>query len=141
LKKLRRLKHRWRAQQWISSGYDEPGAQRVRGRTFQRLRRIKSAGSLDWLRALHSSHLPERGPYSTCMHRSDAATVSYSEVEVQKKTSALRYHDGPPCQCGRFIVKELRRTLSVRRRKILKSQPPVPLTPRVQRISQRARRR
>jgi hypothetical protein len=116
LKKLRRLKHRWRPQQWISSGYDEPGAQRVRSRTFQRLRKEKSAGSPGWLRALHSSHLPERGPYSTCMHRPDAATVSYSEVWVQKAKSTLRYHDEALCQCGRLIAKELKRRRSVRRR-------------------------
>ena len=79
LKKLRRFKHRWRAQQWISSGYDEPGAQRARHRVFQQLRKLGNAGSLDWLRALHRSHLPERGPYSTCMHRPDAATVSYAD--------------------------------------------------------------
>ncbi len=109
LKTLRRLKHRWRAGQWISSGYDEPGAQRVRSRTFQRLRKEKSVGSLDWLRAVHGSHLPERGPYSTCMHRSDAATVSYSEVVVETRKSTLRYHDGALCEGRRMLVKELKR--------------------------------
>ena len=115
LKKLRRFKHRWRAQQWISSGYDEPGAQRARHRVFQQLRKLGNAGSLDWLRALHRSHLPERGPYSTCMHRPDAATVSYSEVVVQRSKSTLRHQEGAPCLNGRLVAKELRRRGPVRR--------------------------
>src|SRR5712671_6793698 len=67
LKKLVRKKHRWKAQQWISSGFDEPVAQRVRSRTFRLALRQHSVGSLDWLRRLHRSHSPQAGPFSTCM--------------------------------------------------------------------------
>ena len=74
LKCLARKEHRWKARQWISSGLDEPLAQRLRGRTFSRAWRQKSAGSLDWLRRLHRSHRTGIGPFSTCMHRADAAT-------------------------------------------------------------------
>jgi hypothetical protein len=42
-------------------------------RLFQRAGRQHSADSLDWLRRLHRSHSPQAGPFSTCMHRSDAA--------------------------------------------------------------------
>lgn len=101
LKKLSAKKHPWRSQQWISSGFDEPRAQRLRGRTFQAAVKQKSVGSLAWLRRLHGSHAPESGPFSTCMHRSDAATVSYTEVDVSPQITAMRYFDGPPCQCPR----------------------------------------
>src|SRR6266699_3630978 len=43
LKNLVRKSHRWKAQQWISSGFDEPTAQRLRGKTFQRAARQHSA--------------------------------------------------------------------------------------------------
>jgi hypothetical protein len=79
LKQLVRKNLPWKSQQWISSGFDEPTAQRVRGKSFQRAGRQHSAGSLDWLRRLHRSHSPQTGPFSTCMHRTDAGTVSYSE--------------------------------------------------------------
>jgi len=88
----------WKSQQWISSGYDEPTAQRIRGRTFQRARQQQSAGSLDWLRRLHRSHAPQCGPFSTCMHRADAATVSYTEVSVSAHQSVLRHQIGATCQ-------------------------------------------
>lgn len=97
LKRLVRKNHPWEAQQWISSGFDEPKAQRIRSETFQRALKQKSAGSLDWLRRLHRSHSPQSGPFSTCMHRTDAATVSYSEVSVSPNGALLGYHAGSPC--------------------------------------------
>ena len=97
-KQLVRKNHRWKSQQWISSGFDEPTAQRLRGKTFQRAGRQHCAGSPDWLRRLHCSHLPQAGPFSTCMHRADAATVSYTEVTVSLSEASMRYHPGAPCQ-------------------------------------------
>jgi hypothetical protein len=105
LKRLTRLKHSWRTQQWISSGFDEPAAQRIRSRTFAAAQQQKSFGSLAWLRRLHRSHAPDAGPFSTCMHRNDATTVSYTEVSVAPHLCALRYHAGAPC-CA---AKELRK--------------------------------
>src|SRR5437773_3371056 len=104
LKQLIRKNHRWKSQQWISSGFDEPAAQRVRGRTFQQARRQRSVGSLDWLRRLHRSHTPQSGPCSTCMHRADAATVSYTEVTVSSRQATMRYHAGAPCQSSTSSV-------------------------------------
>jgi len=96
------LDHPWRTNTWISSGYDEPGAQQTRGKAFGEALRQVSAGGADWLRRLHRSHGPERGPYergpySTCMHREDAATVSYTEVTVSRSTATMRYTPGAPC--------------------------------------------
>ena len=97
LQRLDRLDHPWRTHTWISSGFDEPGAQRVRGRTVADALGQSSVGSADWLRRLHRSHAPERGPYSICMHRSDAATVSYTEVTVSRHSATMRYTSGAPC--------------------------------------------
>ena len=100
MKKLFPKKLPWRLQQWISSGFDETQAQRMRGITYQKALRQKSVGSLEWLRRLHRSHAPNIGPFSTCMHRADAATVSYTEVAVSPRINTMRYFDGAPCQCA-----------------------------------------
>jgi hypothetical protein len=97
LKRLVRKNHQWETQQWISSGFNEPAAQRIRSETFRRALKQKSAGSLDWLRRLHRSRSPQSGPFSTCMHRADAATVSCSEITVSKHKATLRYYAGAPC--------------------------------------------
>jgi hypothetical protein len=99
LKKLAQTKHPWKTQQWISSGFDEPTAQRIRSQTFQRALQKKSAGTLEWLRRLHRSHAPERGPFSICMHRADAATVSSTFVAVQASMAVMWHRCGSPCRC------------------------------------------
>jgi hypothetical protein len=107
LKQLVRKNHHWKSQQWISSGFDEPTAQRVRGRTFHRVGRQHFAGSLDWLRRLHRSHSPLAGPFSTCMHRADAATVSYTEVTVSSRHAKMRYHAGAPCKALKHFIRAI----------------------------------
>jgi len=107
LKQLVRKNHRWKSQQLISSGFDERTAQRVRGKTFQRAERQYSAGSLDWLRRLHRSHSPQAGPFSTCMHRADAATVSYTEVAVSSRHATMRYHAGAPCKALKHCIRHI----------------------------------
>lgn len=97
LRNLTRQCHPWKAATWISSGYDEPGAQTTRAKIFRAALRQKSAGTLDWLRRLHRCHRPERGPYSTCMHRGDAATVSYTEIVCSPAGSEMRYLPDNPC--------------------------------------------
>jgi hypothetical protein len=97
LHQLTRQRYPWKANTWISSGHDEPGAQLTRAKNFRAALRQTSAGSLAWLRRLHRCHQPERGPYSTCMHRADAATVSYTEVICTAAHSQMRYHAGSPC--------------------------------------------
>lgn len=98
LKKVVVQRHPWRSQQWISSGFDEPAAQRLRSQTFRHALRQKSAGKLDWIRRLHRSHSPQRGPFSTCMHRAEAATVSYTEINVSSHHATMLYHSAPPCR-------------------------------------------
>jgi len=107
LKKLARKNHHWKSQQWISSGFDEPAAQRERHKAFQQAGQKHSTTSLDWLRRLHRSHSPQCGPFSTCMHRPDAATVSYTEVAVSPRRATMRYHAGALCQTSENYIRHL----------------------------------
>ncbi len=95
--RIERVAHHWRPNTWISSGFDEPGAQQTRGKTFGEALRQRPAGGPNWLRRLHRSHTPESGPYSICMHRDDAATVSYTDITVSRQTAIMRYAPGAPC--------------------------------------------
>jgi len=108
LKKLVCKKHPWKSQQWISSGFDEPKAQRIRSTTFRLALAQRSAGRLDWLRRLHGSHAPGCGAFSTCMHRTDAATVSCTEIALTPRHAIMRYHSGTPCRALKHHVRHLR---------------------------------
>jgi hypothetical protein len=113
LKKLARKTHPWKSRQWISSGFDEPQVQRIRSAAFRLAQAQSSAGSLDWLRRLHRSHAPNRGPFSTCMHRADAASVSCTEIAFSSPNAIMRYHAGAPCRgfkprCGKFCIQPAR---------------------------------
>lgn len=101
LKKLVPEKCSWQTQQWVSSGFDERSAQQIRGKLFEKALGQKSACSRDWLWRLHRSHVPVSGPFSVCMHRDDAATVSYTEVAVLRRELTMRHHHGAPCTCNR----------------------------------------
>ncbi|MEP6669039.1 MAG: NRDE family protein [Chthoniobacter sp.] len=101
---LEELPHAWEPRHWFSSGCDEPHAQRERGRVAREAWRESPAGRLPWLRRLHASHEPARGPFCFCMHRKDAATVSYTEVVVTRRTATMRYHDGPLCSAPRPVT-------------------------------------
>ena len=79
-----------------SSSLDGGRARLERERVFARQhagRRPERAS----LAGFQASHEPERGPWSPCMHRGEAATVSASQVRVDACTVALRYAAGPPC--------------------------------------------
>lgn len=97
LKELDRRPHSWRTNTWISSGYDEPGAERTRRKVFRQASHQRTSGEADWLRRLHRSHRPLRGAYSHCMHREDAITVSFTEIAVTLQAAQLRYIAGAPC--------------------------------------------
>ena len=107
LKKLVRRNCEWKPQQWISSGHDEPKAQSFRSSTFRRALQKRSAGTLKWLQQLHASHDPERGPFSTCMHRADAATVSYTAICVARERGLMKYHAGSPCMPRQQAVRNV----------------------------------
>ena len=79
-----------------SSSYDPVGAGESRMRCFER--RVSGPGkTAELLFGFHASHEPVRGPYSTCMHRDDARTVSFSWIRVVAGKLEFRYHPQSPC--------------------------------------------
>ena len=93
----------WDIHHWFSSGVSDEMARKVRGSTCHEAWRRREASSVEWLRCLHASHSPVRGSFSICVHRPDAATVSYTEVAFTGGELTMRYHAGHPCQAlGRF---------------------------------------
>lgn len=111
LRQLERKDHRWQTNTWISSGFDEPGAQKSRGKAFREALRQKSSCRLEWLRRLHRSHGAERGPYSHCMHGADAATISHTEITVFRGLATMRYTPGAPCCTASMPIQALQLNL------------------------------
>ena len=100
---LRFLRIGWDVRHWFSSGVSDEMARKLRGSICYEAWRRRDAGSAEWLRGLHASHSPVRGSFSVCVHRPDAATVSYTEVMLTGSELTMRYHAGHPCQAlGRF---------------------------------------
>ncbi|HSK43471.1 MAG TPA: NRDE family protein [Candidatus Binatia bacterium] len=100
---LKFLRIGWDVRHWFSSGVSDEMARKVRGSTCYEAWRRRDAGSVEWLRGLHASHSPARGSFSICVHRPDAATVSYTEASFIGSALSMRYHAGHACQAlGRF---------------------------------------
>jgi hypothetical protein len=64
---------------------------------FEALKSEAREVSAEMLCQFHRSHVPERGAYSVCMHREDAATVSMSKVTVSRDAVEFVYHPTSPC--------------------------------------------
>ena len=99
--------YKWRSQHWFSSGFDEQRAEVERQRVCDAALTHQSTKSLRWLRLLHRSHSPKRGPLSICMHRRDASTVSYTEVAVSGRRATMRYKSGPCCAKGTIVTRTI----------------------------------
>ncbi len=80
-----------------SSSLTDPDVPALRRMLLEQMVRAKGSLDLELLEEFHRSHAPSRGPYSVCMHRSDAATVSLSTVRVDRDQIEFRYHPGSPC--------------------------------------------
>jgi hypothetical protein len=87
----------WARKHWFSSSLSDSLAEKERGRTCAAAAGEPAAGSNGWLRRLHRSHVPRRDPFSVCVHRHDAATVSYTEVRCDRTQISMDYLDGNPC--------------------------------------------
>ncbi len=87
----------WARKHWFSSSLSDSLAEKERGRACEAVAGEPMAGSNGWLRRLHSSHVPRPGPFSVCVHRQDAATVSYTEVRCSGSLISIGYLDGNPC--------------------------------------------
>lgn len=96
-RELSRLNFAWEPRLWASSSLDEATARQARQAIFQSALSAKDVGSLRWLRSLHRTHLPEKGSFSICMHRKEAATLSYTETEINGGRIRIRHLNGPPC--------------------------------------------
>jgi Transport and Golgi organisation 2 len=94
-KQLLRLS--WGRKHWFSSSLSDSLAEKERGRASEALAGGPEAGSDGWVRRLHRSHVPGPGPFSVCVHRQDAATVSYTEVQCGATQISMDYLDGNPC--------------------------------------------
>ena len=79
----------------VSSSFDDCGARKARRAEFVRL--VPAQSSVHELERFHASHAPSRGPYSPCMHREDAHTVSFSRVQVSADEVELSYQPQSPC--------------------------------------------
>lgn len=100
------LRFGWGLKHWFSSSLSDPSAAQLRGRTCAAAIWDGTTPTREWLRRLHKSHDPEPGPYSICVHRPDAATVSYTQVQITPPHIFMDYVAGPPCEtpsCGRAI--------------------------------------
>ncbi len=90
--------HRTAEQPIVSSSFASAEVGRARRRRFDELLASGSASDRRALHlAYHRDHAPVAGPRSVCMHRADAQTVSFSQVEVD--ASAIRYAYTPRSPC------------------------------------------
>jgi len=87
----------WARKHWFSSSLSDSSAEKERGRECAAAASQPAIGSKGWLRSLHRSHIPEPGPFSVCVHRPDAATVSYTEVRCHGSLISMDYLAGNPC--------------------------------------------
>lgn len=92
----------WARRHWFSSGYDEALVNRKRKPLVRDIAQTRAA-----IRKLHRGHEPERGPFSICMHRDEAQTVSFTEITVTKKEARLRYAAGAPCKTKMGVARAL----------------------------------
>jgi hypothetical protein len=81
-----------------SSSLDESRAGAERARILADMSR--DGLDREVLEAFHASHAPERGPFSPCMHRAEAATRSVTHVLVSGERAAMRYAPGPLCEAS-----------------------------------------
>jgi len=79
----------------VSSSFDPHGV--ARSRRDLLLQMSGGSSKTGVFLAFHRSHEPERGPYSPCMHRSDAYSVSFTWVNVMAGEAIMYYAPGPPC--------------------------------------------
>ncbi len=93
--RLEELCHPWIKRHSFSSGFDELRTTSIRAATCEQ--HVARISTKEELLDLHRSHHPEKGPFSLCMHRDDAQTVSCTLLEWNINQLSIDYIDGPPC--------------------------------------------
>lgn len=94
----------------VSSSYDFAGAEQSRRSLLNQLKAESGEINSDLLSAFHASHWPARGPYSPCMHRADAETVSFSRITVTGENIEFWYHPLSPCLKTEATTVRLKKT-------------------------------
>ena len=61
-------------------------------------RREAVFGTAENLYTFHLSHADGASPYSVCMHRPDAETVSFSHISVSREAAEFTYVPSAPCR-------------------------------------------
>ena len=96
---------------FVSSSFDPDGVARSRERAFASLASAPmgdpdalAAAQFLW-HAAHSESAPQGDTYTVCMHREEAATVSFTAVRVDAQRIQMEYVDGPPCE-GREATRQ-----------------------------------
>jgi hypothetical protein len=97
-----------------SSSFDPEGVRSFRQKEFQRLQAGNKLRA-ETLFAFHQSHGTEPSAYSTCMHRPDASTVSFTWVDVTEQDVRFFYSPSAPCQWAPGETLELPRRVEVLR--------------------------
>jgi hypothetical protein len=80
-----------------SSSYDPAGVREIRCNEFRAIARSSGRTDASVLRAFHCSHGSAASPYSVCMHRPDAQTVSFSQIFVTPEEIRFSYSPSAPC--------------------------------------------
>ncbi len=89
--------HGWESRHWFSSSLSDQQAESLRGSACRDAQSEPDAGSVPWLRRLHSSHRGGPGPFSVCVHRKHVKTLSYTEVISTPKAVSVEHFMGSPC--------------------------------------------
>jgi len=92
-----RLNYPWARRHWFSSSLSDTRAKEVRSGVCEAAASEATVLDEPWLRRLHRSHTPDPGPFSICVHRSEAASVSYTEVKHDDSHVSMDYLFGNPC--------------------------------------------
>lgn len=86
-----------------SSSFDSEEVRRNRQEEYSHVH------SGEGLFAFHRGHAPARSAYSTCMHRADAETVSFSWIRVSTLAATFYYTPAAPCQQVAGVSRKLLR--------------------------------
>jgi len=81
-----------------SSSFDGEMARMVRRQEYRRLAGAGTKPDTRSLLAFHQSHCGGPGPFSPCMHRSDAQTVSFTRVQVTRRQASVYHSPAAPCR-------------------------------------------
>jgi len=91
----------WSRNHWFSSSISDRVAEIERGKICRVAPQARDGQEIEWLRTLHRAHGMRLGAFSICMHRPDAATVSYTEMQCTGDLTRMSYQEGSPCLAER----------------------------------------